>query len=86
MACAALIAACAQVPAGFEVFRVIDGDTIVVSLANGQEARIRLLGIDTPEIPRGDSYGERGSLEAAAFLRAWLEGQRVDLVAAQVDA
>ncbi len=32
------------------VRRVIDGDTVVVDLANGRLERVRLVGIDTPEV------------------------------------
>ncbi|GEM_PF-2379354 len=31
------------------VVRVVDGDTLIVRLANGKEERVRLLGVDTPE-------------------------------------
>ena len=38
----------AEQPGAAQVVRVVDGDTIVVSIA-GREESIRLLGIDTPE-------------------------------------
>ena len=72
--CVALVAACAQTPRPFEVLRVLDGETIVVSLADGSERQIRLLGIAAPKLPRD-------GLEATDYLRAWLEGQHVELVA-----
>lgn len=37
-----------QTPGYFEVIEVADGDTIVIDM-NGQEERIRLIGVDTPE-------------------------------------
>jgi endonuclease YncB( thermonuclease family) len=36
----------------FKVFRVYDGDTITV-LENGKKTRVRLVGIDSPEMSRG---------------------------------
>jgi len=32
-----------------ELIRVVDGDTIIVDLGDGEDTRIRLIGIDTPE-------------------------------------
>lgn len=65
-------------PAGDEpvpVVRVVDGDTIWV----GPEERVRLIGIDTPEVDwyggQGECYGE----EAGLFMRGLLEGERVRL-------
>lgn len=40
-------------PSQVELVRVIDGDTIVVD-DGGEDQRVRLLGIDTPEISHGD--------------------------------
>jgi len=48
------------------VTRVIDGDTVDVSI-NGVTERVRLVGIDTPE------RGETGFTEAGDFLRARLQ-------------
>lgn len=60
------------------VIRVIDGDTIVV-LINGIQEKIRLIGVDTPEIfdPRGSAqcFGE----EASEFTKSLLENQVVRL-------
>lgn len=56
--------------------RVVDGDTIDVD-AGGQQVRVRLLGIDTPEV-----YGtvECGGREASASLKALAPaGRRVTL-------
>jgi endonuclease YncB( thermonuclease family) len=36
------------------VLRVSDGDTVVVTLADGSEMKVRLLGIDAPETSSGD--------------------------------
>ncbi len=53
------------------VERVVDGDTLEVSSGD----RVRLIGIDTPEV------GECGDDEAAAVLRRLVDGRRVTLVA-----
>ncbi|HEX6262090.1 MAG TPA: thermonuclease family protein [Actinomycetota bacterium] len=57
------------------VVRVVDGDTIWVA----PEQRVRLIGIDTPEVDwyggRAECYGE----EAGLFMQGLLEGERVRL-------
>ena len=55
------------------VNRIIDGDTIEVLLA-GEPARVRYIGIDTPE------QGEPGGDEATAFNTELVAGQQVILV------
>jgi len=49
------------------VERVIDGDTLVVSIGSREE-RVRLLGVDTPEMPRRGWPGEYLADEARAFV------------------
>ena len=65
---------------GTRVVRVVDGDTIVV-LINGVQEKVRLIGVDTPEIfdPRGSvqCFGE----EASAFTKSLLENKFVRLEA-----
>ena len=61
------------------ILEVVDGDTIVVEIANRTE-RVRLIGIDTPETTGGflpaECYGE----EATAFTRSLVpEGTEVRL-------
>lgn len=49
------------------VMRTIDGDTFVLwSLGVPPEERVRVLGVDTPEL------GQPNALEAKAFTEAWL--------------
>lgn len=64
----------------YTVVKVPDGDTVYLS--NGD--RIRLLGINAPEIAHRNRPGEPGGEQAAEFLRDLLmvqgEGQRVGLV------
>jgi micrococcal nuclease len=62
------------------VLRIVDGDTVdVVDDARGR-LRIRVLGIDTPEVKKpGYSVGCWGP-EASEFARATLTGQRVAII------
>lgn len=58
------------------VRQVIDGDTIEVSFADGQTARVRLIGVDTPEIHgQVECFGQA----ASDFTRSWLLGKEVGL-------
>lgn len=72
-------------PIPAEVIRVIDGDTIQVRAhiwpGHSVETRVRLAGVDTPEIRRPDCEAERTlGYEAQAFVSARLEpGQAVNL-------
>ena len=59
----------------FLVVRVIDGDTIV--LENNE--RVRYIGIDTPELPRGRKGGGAFAFEAKAYNQELVEGRRVVL-------
>ena len=82
-------------PPGYEeavVERVVDGDTIVVEIEGrtegpgagmalvGEEYRLRLIGIDTPESVKPDTPVECFGNEASAAAKALLEGQEVTLV------
>lgn len=49
-----------------EMVRVIDGDTIVAK-RDGQEERVRILGIDAPEVARDGESGEKCATEATAL-------------------
>jgi len=57
------------------VHRVIDGDT--VQLSDG--TRVRLLGIDSPELAQQDKAAETGAVEAREWLRLEVEGTSVTL-------
>jgi micrococcal nuclease len=55
------------------VQRVVDGDTVVLAGAG----RVRLIGIDTPEVFGGaECFGP----QASAFAKRWLTGRRVRYV------
>ena len=60
------------------VTKIVDGDTVDVTQA-GTTNRIRVIGIDTPEI------GQCGYLEATANMTALLAGKQVNLVAGARD-
>lgn len=65
-------------PVGYEVDRVVDGDTVKLMI-NGVSQSVRIIGIDTPETvhPRMDvqCYGP----EASARAKELLEGKTVQL-------
>ena len=48
---------------------VVDGDTVILEFADTTE-RVRLIGIDTPELARDDKPAECGSDLATAALSA----------------
>lgn len=67
-------------PPAAVVTEIVDGDTIRVRDAAGEQVTVRVLGIDTPETKKpGYSVGCWGP-EATAFARTTLQGQSVDLV------
>lgn len=60
------------------VVRVVDGDTIVVAI-DGEEYRVRYIGIDTPETVHPDKPVEWMGPEASAANKALVEGKTVYL-------
>jgi micrococcal nuclease len=58
--------------------RVIDGDTIVVEIG-GQEEKVRLIGVDTPETVNPKKPVEYFGKEASEFTRKMVEGRQVRL-------
>lgn len=63
-----------------KVDRVIDGDTIQVTLEGGQEKeRVRLIGVDTPETKHPQKPVEYFGQEASAFTTSLIEGEKVYL-------
>jgi micrococcal nuclease len=68
---------------GAQVVRVVDGDTIVVSIA-GREETVRYIGIDTPE-PYRDGEPACFSREASARNRTLVAGKLVQLQSDQED-
>jgi len=59
----------------YQVVKVPDGDTVY--LRGGE--KIRLLGINAPEVAHRNKPGEQGGEQAAEFLRDLLLGQRVGM-------
>jgi micrococcal nuclease len=57
------------------VQRVVDGDTLLL----GSGERVRLVGVDTPELERPNSPVEYFAKEAAAFTKRMAEGKLVRL-------
>src|SRR6478672_3339311 len=62
----------------YTVLKVVDGDTIHVS-ANGQKLKIRLIGMDTPEVVDPRKPVQCFALEASAQAKTILGGQSVYL-------
>ena len=60
------------------VTRVVDGDTLVVSIA-GEEERVRLIGVDTPETVHPQKPVEYFGKEASVFTKLMAEGRTVRL-------
>ena len=60
------------------VTHVADGDTITVITANQTKLRIRMVGIDAPETPKGTKFpGQPYGKDAEAYLKQLVEGKRV---------
>lgn len=60
----------------YEVVRIVDGDTFIARI-DAQDVRIRLIGVDTPESVHPNKEVEHFALEASAFLKELLEGEKV---------
>ena len=58
------------------VTRVVDGDTLVVDV-EGQQRRVRMLGVDTPETVHPNKEVQFYGPEASAFTKKELTGKRV---------
>ena len=67
-------------PMTASVVRAVDGDTLVVRLDSGKRARVRVIGVDTPEDVAPGRPVQCWSRRAAAFTKAALEGRSVTLV------
>jgi len=67
-----------------EVTRVVDGDTIDVELDLGfsilMRARVRLLGIDTPESRTRDLEEKKFGLASKEYLKHWIEEQEYVMI------
>ena len=61
------------------VISVVDGDTIKVKLDNGNEERVRMTLVDTPETKHPDMAIQPLGEEAAAFTESHLAGKNVKM-------
>lgn len=70
----------AELSGPYEVVRVVDGDTIIVGI-DGEDTRVRLIGIDTPESVADESVKENTEegKEASEYTTNLLEGNTVYL-------
>ncbi|MGH7214421.1 MAG: thermonuclease family protein [Tepidisphaeraceae bacterium] len=63
------------------VVRVADGDTITVRSNDGRETRVRLIGVDAPELHHDDgSPADHWADRAAGYVRGRLEGKSIILL------
>lgn len=68
----------------YEVKRVVDGDTIVIDV-NGNEYRVRYIGVDAPESVKPNSPVECYGKEASGYNSRLLENKKVYLERDEVD-
>ena len=68
-----------------EVSRVIDGDTITLTTREGTKLRVRLYGIDAPEVRHGKMAGQPYGKEAKKALAALTLGRRVTVEIVDID-
>jgi micrococcal nuclease len=66
-------------PLEVTVSRVVDGDTIEVTMPDGSEEDVRYIGIDAPESVAPDQPVECGGRRSADANRELVEGRRVSL-------
>src|SRR3954466_15793672 len=59
------------------VIHVVDGDTLLARFADGHVEKVRLLGVDTPEVVDPRKPVQCFGPEASAFTKAHLTGRRV---------
>src|SRR5699024_8064998 len=64
----------------FDVLSVYDGDTIAVSI-DGVKERVRIIGIDAPELARNGQPAGCFAQESASQMQSMVQSQRVHLVA-----
>jgi endonuclease YncB( thermonuclease family) len=69
-----------------EVTRVIDGDTVTLTTREGTKLRVRLYGIDAPEVRHEEIAGQPFGNEARAALKTLVLGRRVTVEIVDIDA
>jgi micrococcal nuclease len=75
----------ADPPGAAKVRRVVDGDTIEVTL-NGRSERVRLIGIDTPETKKPNTPIECFGPQASAFTKSLLPKGTIVTLTRDVEA
>ena len=70
--------------------RVIDGDSLDVDIVLGfgivfTDRRVRLLGVDTPEVRTSDSEEKKYGLLAKSFVEKWCQDKQIVLVVKNKD-
>jgi micrococcal nuclease len=68
-----------------EVSRVIDGDTVALTTREGTKLRVRLYGIDAPEVRHEKMAGQPYGKEAREALAALTLGRRVTVEIVDID-
>lgn len=68
-----------KAPIEVKVTRVVDGDTVEVTMPNGQTEDVRLIGVDTPETVHPTKGEQPYGREASNFTKEHLAGQTVFL-------
>ena len=69
----------AAAPFGAQVVAVLDGDTVIVRMPEGGEERVRVIGVDTPEISHDGKPRQCYSLRATSFVRRVALRRHVEL-------
>lgn len=66
-------------PSGYEVIRIVDGDTIIVDI-EGVKTKVRMIGIDTPESAHKDkSLNCEFGKAASEYTKSLLGGEYIKL-------
>jgi len=68
-----------------KVVRIADGDTLTVATRDGTKVKVRLYGIDAPEVRHEETPGQPGGVEARQALKALTLGRRVRVEVLEVD-
>ena len=69
----------AKLEGPYDVTRVVDGDTIVVNI-DGEDTKVRMIGIDTPEsVASDESRNTPEGVIASDYTKSILEGTKVYL-------
>lgn len=62
----------------YKIHKFVDGDTFWVKVENGKTEKIRLIGVDTPEVKwEGLTEEQPGGKEASDYIKNLLKGKKV---------